>query len=170
MGVSNTDWVGILQVVLLVLFTLFIVIGAITTTNRLLRYLRLNEDVPLILWRDVIARSSLAFPFIAIMVVRAFRAFGVNVDGIVNGWPWVLFTSTPAVLGAAIYAYFELFVIERTDGPHTDADYPGNGHSARDLREDRWFGKARRKIEAEHAEEAASASPEVELVDRADDE
>jgi hypothetical protein len=116
---GNTDWTGLLQVILLLLFTLFVTIGAITTTNRLRRYAIRHETIPVILWRDVIARNGLALPFIAIMVVRSARAFGVDVDPIVNDWPWVMFTSSPAVIGAAIYAYFELFIIER------DTDYPG---------------------------------------------
>jgi hypothetical protein len=122
---GNTDWTGLLQVILLLLFTLFVTIGAITTTNRLRRYAIRHETIPVILWRDVIARNGLALPFIAIMVVRSARAFGVDVDPIVNDWPWVMFTSSPAVIGAAIYAYFELFIIER------DTDYPGtNGNGS----------------------------------------
>jgi hypothetical protein len=116
---GDIDWIGLLQVILLLLFTLFVAIGAITTTNRLRRYAIRHQAIPIILWRDVIARNGLALPFIAIMIVRSARAFGVDVDPIVNNWPWVLFTSSPAVIGAAIYAYFELFIIER------DTDYPG---------------------------------------------
>jgi hypothetical protein len=133
MGTEDTDWVAVLQIALLLLFTIFVTIGAITTTARLIRYRRIHADVPLILWRDVIARNSLALPFIAIMVVRAMRATGSDVSDLVEGWPWVLFTSLPAVIGAAIYAYFELFIIERGDS------YPdGNGHdnAARDAARD----------------------------------
>lgn len=126
----DIDGVAALQAIFLTLFTLFAAIGAYTTSRRLLRYLRNNEDVPLILWRDVLARNLLALPFLAILFVRSLRVFGVDVDAIITSWQWVVFTSGPAVLGVAIYAHFEIFIIERRNGPHETGDYPGtsNGH------------------------------------------
>jgi hypothetical protein len=50
-----------------------------------------------------------------------------------------------------VYAYFELFVIEREDHPEPYPGTNGNGHdTTQDQREDLRFGRQRRKLEAEH--------------------
>lgn len=122
MAPGATDWTALVQTAFLIVFTLAIVGGSITTTARLIRYRLAHQRIPLILWRDVIARTSLAMPFVAIFSARVARASGYDTAPLITSMEWIVATSLPPTLGALIYLYFELFVIER------DGDYPdGNG-------------------------------------------
>lgn len=126
---GDRELIAATQILFLIVFTLAILGGAITTTARLIRYLRLGESPPVILWRDVIARNSLAIPFLAIFAVRAARAMGYDVAWIVESIWWVLATSIPPTIGALIYVYFELYVIERGGNgyPGTSLDHAPSG-------------------------------------------
>lgn len=106
----------IVQTAIFVAFSVFIALGAVTTTARLIRYWRKNSRPPLLLYRDVVARLSLAIPFGAILGARIVRNLLHFDDGFTRTWWWALATGIPAVIGAAIYLYFELFVIERAKG------------------------------------------------------
>lgn len=109
---QSVDWTQVLQITFLALFVLFVLGGSYTTTRRLIHYRAASQPIPVLLWRDVIARNGLAIPFGSILVLRALRSFGVNIDFAMELW-WILFTSLPAVIGAAYYLYCEIFVIDR---------------------------------------------------------
>lgn len=113
---AGIDWLEVAQSVQLILFVLFVGLGAFATIARYVRYRIEDETPPELLVRDIFARSSLFLPFAAILLVRVLRSFGVDVDWLINSWWWIFGTSVPAVIGAAIYVWYEFKVIE-TDRP-----------------------------------------------------
>jgi hypothetical protein len=126
----------------------------------LLRYRLAQQKPPLILYRDVIARLGLAIPFDAILFARAIREFGVDTTGLVaNPW-WIYGTSLPAVLGAAVYAYFELFIIEHNG--HTVSSPSPTSESAVQ-QQDRLVGDERRRLQKKDL-----AGPQGELAETTD--
>lgn len=111
---AATSWIEVFQLAAFLLFVVFVIGGAALTTIRLARYIWQRDHVPLILWRDVLARNGLAIPFTAILAVRVLRdTFGWDTSELVTSPWWVLSTSLPAVIGAGVYLYFEIFIIER---------------------------------------------------------
>lgn len=145
----TVNWTQVVQVVLLALFVVFVSGGAITTTFRLIRYWHASKPIPLLLWRDVIARNGLAFPFGAILYTRVLREAGVNIDFAQELW-WVVLTSLPAVIGAGYYLYCEMFVIEKVVVLATQEE-------TADQKEDREMGDQRR-LDARHPDEDATSS------------
>lgn len=115
------DWLEVAQSIQLLLFVLFVGLGAFATFARYLRYRLENEDPPELLVRDMVARSTLFLPFGAILFVRLIRGFGVDVSGLVDSWWWIFGTSVPAVVGAAVYVWYEFRVIERDSDRHRRA-------------------------------------------------
>lgn len=109
---TPVEWLQIYNLIALVLFSVAISIGAVMTMGRLLRYLHSGQRPPRLLWRDVIARLSLALPFVAILTVRALGAFGIDTSTLVADPRWIVPTSAFAVFGAWLYVYYEIFVIE----------------------------------------------------------
>jgi hypothetical protein len=91
------------------LFVLLLTVAAVTTGARVIYLKRHNQPLPTLLIRDVIVKTSLSWAFLSIAIVRAF-GLGPLVAGHV--W-WTLLTSIPPIFGAAVYVYYELFVIGR---------------------------------------------------------
>lgn len=98
-----------LNVVILLLFTGLVIAGGVRTLIRYLEYKYVGRGVPSLLKRDVISRNGLAFSFAMILLARA-ADFGYQVREQI--W-WVLLTAIPAIFGAAVYAYYEFFVIDK---------------------------------------------------------
>lgn len=124
---TGIDWLEVAQSVQLVLFVLFVGLGAFATIARFIRYKIEDEAPPELLIRDIFARSSLFLPFAAILFVRVLRAFGIDVSGLIDSWWWIFGTSIPAVIGAGIYVWYEFRVIERDrpeSSPRSDAAEP----------------------------------------------
>ena len=97
----------------LILGTFFILVlaGGIRTVIRYFEYLDADREVPVLLIRDIISRNGLAISFLLILTARVLDV-GEHVRDQV--W-WILLTSGPALIGAATYAYFEFFVIDKQD-------------------------------------------------------
>lgn len=91
------------------LFTLLLVVNAGILARRILRYRKMEVHLPVLLWRDAALMFGLAVPFTGILFVR-FSGFAPAVS---NQWWWVIPTSALAVIGVAVFTYFEMFVIER---------------------------------------------------------
>jgi len=103
----------IASAVILIVFTTLLLIGAVSTLGRHLRYRRLKIRPPLLLYRDRDLLVGLSIPFALISAARAFSWTAVrNVDGSPAMW-WLLVTGLPPIYALARYCYFELFVIER---------------------------------------------------------
>lgn len=105
-----------LNTAILIIFTGLVVAGAGRTLYRVYEYRRAGRPLPQLLVRDVISRNSLAFSFILILAVRAFSLRDIVFDEL---W-WTLITAVPAIYGAAVYAYYEYFVIDK----HAPGDDP----------------------------------------------
>lgn len=109
------DWFDIVAAVNVVLFAVFMVIGALTTTRRWRRY-RVNKiELPRLLWRDLLVGASLAIPIGAGLALRLARTWGVDIAAITDSGWWSILSTTIPMLGAATYVYYEIFVIERTE-------------------------------------------------------
>lgn len=110
MGTETESWYQVASMAMLVVFTTLVSFGAFTTTRRYRRYRKRGENPPLLLVRDVIARNSLAAPFVAILVVRTLIAFGVDARWLGTNPIWVFGTGGVAVLGVLVYDLFEIFI------------------------------------------------------------
>lgn len=93
----------------LLLFTVLMTIGASATLERVIRYRRHKIKPPVLLKRDILVIGGLAVDFVLILIVRAF-GFGPYLAG---NPLWVIGTSAVGVGSAAVYVYYELFVIEK---------------------------------------------------------
>lgn len=89
----------------LVVFTLLLVIGMITTTIRRIGLAMKGAPSPKLLPRDLILFGGLSFPFVLIL---ASRATDTNLRG--ELW-WIALTTIPQLIAAAVYVYYEIFVI-----------------------------------------------------------
>lgn len=99
-----------LNAVIFIVFLGLIVTGAARTTYRVFEYRRDGQTLPQLLKRDVISRNGLALSFGLILLARTVDADTISLRD--QLW-WVLLTSTPALLGAAVYCYYEYFVIDK---------------------------------------------------------
>lgn len=103
----------VLSVVIFGVFVLLLVVGAVSTASRSLRYRAAKRPQPRLLGRDRDLLIGLALPFLLIAAVRAF-----DLREVVNGpegpepW-WLLITGLPPLYALVRYCWFELFVIER---------------------------------------------------------
>lgn len=110
MGAETESWYQVASTGMLVVFTTLVSFGAFTTTRRYRRYRKRGEEPPLLLVRDVIARNSLAAPFVAILIARTMIAFGVDASWLGTNPIWVFGTGGIAVLGVLVYDVFEIFI------------------------------------------------------------
>lgn len=98
------------------IFAIAIVIGALSTLARTVRFWRGGQGIPPILWRDLSVIGGLGLDMGLIFAARAFN-LGPYLAGNVL---WTGVTGFIGVQAAVVYAYFELFVIEKdppTEGP-----------------------------------------------------
>ena len=111
-GVSIEVW----NIVVLLLFLSLLVLGAGATVLRGFHYLAVHEPMPKLLVRDMISRTGLAVPLTLLFGVRFLMPF-ISIQGLAQNPVWVLGTTVPAIVGVAVYAYYELFVL---GGPDRD--------------------------------------------------
>lgn len=107
----------ILPVVILIVFTLLVVVAAVSTSLRVIRYRRRGQRPPRLLPRDRDLFLGLALPFIAVLVVRAipeWRQYVVDEIGHPQIW-WSLVTGLPPIYAMGRFVWFELRVIERDE-------------------------------------------------------
>lgn len=93
--------------IILVVFTGLFVIGATTTLIRRLALGVMRRRSPRLLPRDVAMMSGLAWPFVLILMSRA---FGWTPYVVGTLW-WTLITGIPPIFGVGVYVFFEIFVI-----------------------------------------------------------
>jgi len=99
------------------LFWVFLIVGGLTTLGRLMFYRTRRHPRPKLLVRDAILVGGLSWSFGLILLVRALDATWLR-DNLI----WVIATDVPAIIAVGVYAYYELFVIER--GANARRDYP----------------------------------------------
>lgn len=108
----DKDLVGLISAAAFVMFTGAVIVGFLTTLDRVLYYAKHRVPRPRLLTRDVIVIGGLALSFGQIIAARFLLSpeeravLGENVL-------WALSTSIPAVVSAITYAYYELFIVER---------------------------------------------------------
>jgi D-alanyl-lipoteichoic acid acyltransferase DltB (MBOAT superfamily) len=98
------------QAVTFIVFTLLLFLGLFTTSARVIELRRRDQSLPTLLIRDLIMLVGLAWPFAAVLVVRAFT-LGPLVTG--QFW-WYAVTTIPPIIAVGVYCYFELFVIGKS--------------------------------------------------------
>lgn len=94
-----------------VIFTVFLLVGALSTLTRAIRYAHAGQAWPRLLIRDLVLVGGLGLVFAMILGVRA---LGVG-PSLAGNVPWAVFTGGIAVVSVATYCYFELFIIEKGD-------------------------------------------------------
>ena len=97
----------VLNFVYLVLFVGAVLVSAVTITIRLVIHLRAGRPVPRLMPRDLALMAGLVIPFGGILAARAF-GFGELLAG---NLLWTAVTGGAAVLGALVFAFYEVFVI-----------------------------------------------------------
>lgn len=104
---------GVLSFVTVVVFIGLLLIGAISTTARVIRYHRAGLKQPVLLGRDRDLLIGLAVPIVAILTVRAFDlgALVSNAEG-PHLW-YLLLTGLPPIYALARYDWYEIAVIDR---------------------------------------------------------
>ncbi len=102
----------IISVAILAVFVGLLLVGAVTTSLRVLRYRKLGIRRPVLLGRDRDLIVGLAIPFVVILTVRAFglQEFIGDPEG-PHLW-YVLLTGLPPIYALARYDFYEIFVIE----------------------------------------------------------
>lgn len=103
----------LLSSLILLVFTGLLLVGAISTGSRWIRYRKTGFRRPRLLNRDVVLVTGLSIPFVLIAASRAFglQPLVAGEDG-PHLW-WLLLTGIPPIIAIAVYDYFELRVIER---------------------------------------------------------
>lgn len=85
------------------------------------RWIKADESPPVLLIREIIGFSGLSLSFLAIATARVIELPVQYLRTI----PWLVFTSLPALIGLAVFLYFELFVIGHGNSKE------GNGENRR---------------------------------------
>lgn len=130
---NQPELVNAIHAVAFLAFWLFTVVGAISVIART-AYYRAHQFVrPKLLTRDAIWQVGFALSFGLILIARAADIPGALLrDNVL----WALGTDIPAVVAAAVFVYFELFVIERRkdaeqrDAPYLDPETPLPPHAS----------------------------------------
>lgn len=112
----------------LIIFAVALAIGAGATLSRVIRYRVNGWDRPKLLTRDIQVIGGLALTVGSILLVRFLRIRGVDVSGLATNVWWHLLTSIPGAWAVVVYAWYELFVIERADGrSYIERENPRDG-------------------------------------------
>jgi hypothetical protein len=137
---------AIYNAIILGLFAALLVLIVSRILLRVWRFRHKRQDVPTLLWRDLITMGCLAAPFGLIFL---FRVMGITP---LDQWglAWILFLGIVGNAGLAVFAYFEFFVIDDRIPVLKEPE-------TQDQREDREFGDKRRDLEAKHAETLAKS-------------
>lgn len=110
---TDEQLVAVVNAAALVSFFALLFVGAGSTLARVAYYRVWNFHRPRLLTRDLFLVGGFALSFGAILVVRALRAIGFDTAGLASNVWWSLGTALPALVGMAVYVYFEIWVIER---------------------------------------------------------
>lgn len=105
--------VEVVSAVIFGLFVVLLIVGAVSTAARSIRYRAEGLPQPRLLPRDRDLFIGLALPFLLIAAVRAFGLREVVSGDGVPAFLWLLVTGIPPLYALARYCWFELFVIER---------------------------------------------------------
>lgn len=103
-----------------VVFTALLLVGAVSTLVRAIRYLHAGQPWPRLLVRDLILIGGLGMVFAMILLVRALGLSSTVVDNV----PWALVTGAVAIISIGTCVFFELFVIEKGDRDETGEEPP----------------------------------------------
>jgi hypothetical protein len=120
--------IDVINVSAFLIFTVALLLGAGATLARVVRYSVQGWHRPRLLTRDLFVIGGLALTVGTILAVRVARALGADVTGLATSIPWILFTTIPVVVAVVVYAWFELFVIERglSDQPYAEREHNGS--------------------------------------------
>lgn len=117
--------VDVINAIAFAVFVIALVIGAGATLARFIRYHVQGWPRPKLLTRDVLVIGGLAIAAGALLTVRMMRAIGVDITSLSTNLLWVALTTIPPVGAFVVYAYFEVFVIERgRDEPYREREQP----------------------------------------------
>lgn len=108
--------VDLLNLIMLLVFVGGLVFAIIKISSRRLRYYFLGEPPPALMTRDLVMVTGLAFPFLAILLVRTINSFfpDLGLSALLAGNAvWYLVTGLPAILAVLAFDYYEQFRIER---------------------------------------------------------
>lgn len=115
--------VDVLNGIVFLTFLVMVSVGAGATLARVVSYGRSHR--PRLLTRDVQVIGGLALTVGMLFAVRVARAIGFDVSGLSTNVVWTLATAGPVLWAVSVYAYFELFVIEKAgDAPYLDREHP----------------------------------------------
>lgn len=142
--------VELINLIVLLLFTAGLVATTFAIGRRIRAYYKEGMRPPLLAWRDMALVASLAFPFLLILIVRAFGLANV----VVGHWWWSVITGLPAIIGVMQFAYVEYFIIEQ----HSSRGYDKVMTEValrilQEQEEDKDFGDKRRALEEQHLKE-----------------
>lgn len=90
------------------LFTILLMVGALSTLTRAIRYTHAGQTWPRLLKRDLILVGGLGLVFGMMLGGRALGLAAI----LANNVPWAVLTGAIAIYSVAVYSYFELFIVE----------------------------------------------------------
>lgn len=104
--------------VIFVVFTGMVGLSALSVSVRVGRWWRRRISPPVLLVRDLFTFTGLALSFLAVATARAMDLPPQYARTV----PWLIFSSAPALIGLAVFLYFEFFVIghQTPDEPARD--------------------------------------------------
>jgi hypothetical protein len=102
-----TTAADIAALVVLVAFAIMVTLITVSVATRLGRYQLRKEKAPVLLFRDATCFSGLTASFLFVLVARALELPATYTRTV----PWIVGTSLPALLGLAVFLYFEWFII-----------------------------------------------------------
>ena len=115
--------VDLVNAVAFAAFFLFLLVGTGSTLARVSYYRAHGFRRPRLLIRDANLIGGFSISFGSILLVRALRAAGADVSGLATNPWWALGTALPAIWAVGVYAYYELWVIERGADEERDSTY-----------------------------------------------
>lgn len=118
-----TNVVDVVNSITFAAFFVLLAVGTVSTAARVAYYRVHNEERPRLLIRDLLMIGGFSLSFGAILLVRVLRALGLDVTGLSTNVWWAIGSALPAVIAVAVYAWFELFVIERGQDQVRDETY-----------------------------------------------
>lgn len=103
--------IDLINVGYVLVFVVLVVLALVRIAYRYGQYKREDLPVPALLPRDLFLFAGLAFPFIGVLI---FRAFGISARE--QDWyiPWVLISNSLAVFGVGYWVYYEYFKVEKS--------------------------------------------------------
>ena len=105
--------VDVINAAAFVAFWVLLLIGTGSTLARYAYYRAHGFRRPKLLVRDAFLVGGFSISFGLILLVRVLRAAGLDTSGLATNPWWSLASSLPAIVAVAVYAYVEVFVIEK---------------------------------------------------------